>query len=207
MSVLNKLSSALGRRDELPNQELARELARKRDKRGIQEIVENLGNTKLQNDCIKVLFEIGEIEPSLISGYVSEFVRLLSSRNNRLVWGGMTALATIADIRAKDIVAHLGAILNAFDKGSVITVDSGVRVLARAASAKAEYNKKIFPYLIEHLESCRTKEIPQHSESTLPAVTRSNKTKFIATLNARFELLTPPQRVRVKKVIKLAEGI
>jgi len=35
------------RRDEVPNQELARELARKKDRKGIQEIVDNLANKKL----------------------------------------------------------------------------------------------------------------------------------------------------------------
>jgi hypothetical protein len=195
-----------GRRDEMPNQELARELAQKKNQKGIQEIVDALDNKKLQNDCIKVLYEIGAIDPTLIADYATQFVRLLSSRNNRLVWGGMTALATIAEIRAKDIVANLAAILKAFDSGSVIAVDNGVRVLARAASAKEEYNRKIFPILLDHLKKCRPKEVPQHSESTLPAVTSANKKKFIAVLNARLDILTPSQATRVRKVIKAAES-
>lgn len=208
MSVLEKLSSAQGRRDEIPNQELARELARKRDKRSIAEIAANLSNKnqRIQNDCIKVLFEAGEIEPTLISDYAPLFLRLLSSRNTRLVWGSMTALAPIAKIRAKDIIANLGAIENAFKRGSVIAVDSGVRVLARAASANTEYNRKIFPFLLDHLKHCRPKEVPQHSDSTLPAVTRANKKKFIAVLNARIDILTPGQAARVRKVIEKAEG-
>lgn len=206
MSVLDKLSSSLGRRDEVPNQELARELARKKDKKGIQEIVDALANRKLQNDCIKFLYEIGEIDPPLIAAYAPQFVRLLSSRNNRLVWGGMTALATIAEIRAKDVVANRVAIEKAFKSGSVIAVDQGVRVLARAASANAEYNRKLFPFLLDHLKHCRPKEVPQHSESTLPAVTHANKKKFIALLNARLDVLTPTQTARVRKVIKAAES-
>ena len=42
MSVIDKLAYSLGRRDEVPNQELARDLAAKRDKAGIREIAENL---------------------------------------------------------------------------------------------------------------------------------------------------------------------
>jgi len=154
-----------------------------------------------------VLYEIGAIEPALIANYVLQFVHLLSSRNNRLVWGGMTALATVADIKADEIVANLDKIKKAFASGSVITVDNGVRVLARAASAKPEYNRKIFPVLLDHLQHCRPKEIPQHAESTLPAVTAANKKKFSETLNARFEFLTPPQAARVKRVIKQVEAI
>jgi hypothetical protein len=60
MSVLNRLAHSLGRRDEVPNQDLARDLVAKKDKRGIREIAENLwGKDKnIQADCIKVLYEI-----------------------------------------------------------------------------------------------------------------------------------------------------
>lgn len=207
MSVLDKLATSQGRRDEAPNQELALQLAHKKDRQGIQELVDNLPNRKLQNDCIKVLYEVGEMDPLLIGDYAPEFLRLLSSRNNRLVWGGMTALATIALIRSKEIAANLDPILKAIENGSVITVDNGVRVLARAASTKPEHNKKIFPHLLDHLKHCRSKEIPQHAESTMPAVTRKNKKEFIATLDARRTLLTPAQAKRVTRVINQAESI
>ena len=42
MSVLDRLASSLHRRDEVPNQELARDLSAKKDKAGIREIAENL---------------------------------------------------------------------------------------------------------------------------------------------------------------------
>jgi hypothetical protein len=82
MSVLSQLASSLGRRDEVPNQELARDLAAKKDKTGIREIVQNLWNKdkNIQADCIKVLYEIGSIEPKLISDYADEFVNLLRQK-------------------------------------------------------------------------------------------------------------------------------
>jgi len=47
MSILDRLAHSLGRRDEVPNQELARELAAKKNKAGIKEIAENLWNKDL----------------------------------------------------------------------------------------------------------------------------------------------------------------
>jgi hypothetical protein len=44
MSILSKLACMQNRRDEAPNKELARELADKKDFKGIKEIVENLWN-------------------------------------------------------------------------------------------------------------------------------------------------------------------
>ena len=206
MSVLNRLASSLGRRDEVPNQELARDLAAKKDKAGIRELVENLWNKdkNIQADCIKVLYEIGSIEPKLMADYAEDFVKLLRSRNNRLVWGGMTALAEVAKANPDAVFKHLDEIKKAKETGSVITVDNAISTLAYTAAATDEYNNAIFPYLLKHLSSCRPKEVPQHAEKTLPAVKSSNKADFIKVLEKRMEDLSGSGLARVKKVIKQA---
>ncbi len=207
MSVLNHLASSVGRRDEVPNQELARDLAANKDKTGIREIAENLWNKdkNIQADCIKVLYETGYIEPALIAPYAEDFVKLLKSKNNRLVWGGMIALGVVAKPSADVVFKHLDEIKKAMDSGSVITKDNGVKVLADAASAEAEYNKVIFPYLLKHLQTCRPKDVAQHSEKVLSAVNASNKTEFIKVLEKRMEDLSGAGLARVKKVIREAQ--
>jgi hypothetical protein len=194
------------RRDEIPNQELARDLASKQDKVGIHEIAENLWSKdkNVQTDCIKVLYEVGSIEPTLIIDYTEDFVKCLRSKNNRLIWGGMTALAEVAKANPAGVFKHLDEIKKATEAGSVITVDNAISTLAWTASANDQYNKVIFPYLLKHLSSCRPKEIPQHSEKTLPAVNSSNKADFIKTLEKRMEDLSGSGLARVKKVIKQA---
>jgi len=207
MSVLNRLAHSLGRRDEVPNQELARELAAKKNKAGIKEIAENLWNKdkNIQADCIKVLYEVGVIEPDLIADYAEDFVKLLRSKNNRLAWGGMTALAEVAKANPATVFKNLDAIKKAKETGSVITVDNAISTLAYTAAANDKYNAVIFPYLLDHLSNCRPKEVPQHSEKTLPAVNASNKADFIKVLEKRMEDLSGGGLARVKKAIKLAE--
>ena len=206
MSIITSLASSLGRRDEVPNQELARALAARKDKAGIREIAENLWNKdkNIQADCIKVLYEIGYLEPKLVADYAGDFVRLLKSRNNRLVWGGMTALAEVAKANPDAVFKHLDEIKKAKETGSVITVDNAISTLAWTAAANRKYNEAIFPYLLKHLSSCRPKEVPQHSEKTLPAVNSSNKADFIKVLEKRMEDLSGSGLARVKKVIKRA---
>ena len=208
MSVTDKLAHSLGRRDEVPNQELARDLAEKKDQKGIREVAENLWNTdkNIQADCIKVLYEVGYIEPKLIADYAEDFVKLLKSKNNRLVWGGMTALAEVAKANPDAVFKHFDAIKKAKETGSVITVDNAISTLAYTA-ANDKYNKAIFPYLLKHLSSCRPKEVPQHSEKTLPAVNTSNKNEFIKVLETRMEDLSGGGLSRVKKVIKQAQTL
>ena len=209
MSILNRLAYFQNRRDETPNQELARDLAVRKDRAGIREIAENLWNKNkgIQADCIKVLYEIGYLEPALIAEYAEDFVNLLKSKNNRLVWGGMIALAGAAKANPDAVFKHLDEIKKAKESGSVITVDNSIAVLANTAAANARYNQAIFPYLLDHLKTCRPKEVAQHSEKTLPAVNTGNRDEFIKLLNKRMERLSGAGLSRVKKVIKQAQAL
>ena len=136
MSALDKLASRQGIKGDVPNQELARQLASDQDRQGIKEIVQGLcsANKAVQSDCIKVLYEIGYLEPELIADYTGDFIRLLNSRNNRLVWGAMIALWTVARIQAADLFKAREQIKSAIDQGSVITMDAGIKALAETAA-------------------------------------------------------------------------
>jgi hypothetical protein len=207
MTVLDRLATSLGERGEISNQKLARDLAAKDDSAAIRELAENLHNknANIASDCIKTLYEIGYLKPELIAPFVNDFLQIIKSKQNRLVWGGMLALSTIAALKPGDIFKQAELVVKVTRDGSVITTDNGIKTLAVVAGAKAEYNQVIYPFLIEHLQKCRSKEVPQHSESTLPAVNAGNKKLFIEVLTARLEALTPSQVTRVKKVIRLAE--
>jgi len=207
MSVLKRIAYFQSRRDEVPNQELARELAEQRDRQGIQEIAENLWNENqnIQSDCLKVLYEVGYLEPVLIADYVGDFLKLLRSKNNRLVWGSMIALSTIAMIRAEELYPHVGEIKRVMEQGSVITRDNGVKILAAIASTRDEFRAAIFPYLLRHLETCRPKDVPQHAESIVVAVNASTKDAFLEVLGRRMTDMTDSQISRLKKVMRVAE--
>ena len=130
MSVLNKLASSQGRRDNIPNQELTKEIAETNNRNSVSELVEILQHSKdkrIQSDCIKTLYEIEYIKPESISDYYKYFLELLKSKNNRLVWGAMIAFNTISKIKPKEIYENLVEILNATDNCSVITKDNGYR--------------------------------------------------------------------------------
>lgn len=208
MSALEKIAHFRGRRDEVPNQQLARALAARKDRAGIREIAANLSNPEpaVQADCIKVLYETGYIDPALIADYADDFVKLLVSRNNRLIWGGMIALGTIAALRPDFIFSHRAETEEAMDEGSVITVDNGVLALARAAARSRKYSKEIFPYLLDHLKTCRPKDLAQHAEKTLLAVNASNRSQFAAVVTKRMKDLAGSAVKRLTKVLQEAEA-
>ena len=162
MSVLDRIAYYQGRRDEVPNQVLARMLAANGDEAGIGEIATNLWNKEpnIQSDCLKVLYEIGYLRPELIAPYASDFLKLLGSRNNRLVWGGMIALSTIAEIAADDIYPLVAEIQCVMASGTAITVDAGVLALARLAATNEARCAALLPYLFELLRTCRLSDVP-----------------------------------------------
>ncbi len=209
MSVIDNLASVMGRRDDVPNQELAHKLADARATDEIQELVANLHNPdrRIQSDCIKVLYEIGYIAPELIAPYVEEFLGLLRSKNNRLVWGGMSALATVAGISADVLYPRWREIRDAIESGSVITVDRGIKTLSAIAAHSEEYRREILPYLLEHLSSCRPKDVPRDAEAILTAVNREHKIEFLKVVESRTDDMKPSQKSRLRKVIAAAERL
>jgi len=204
MSILNKLATALNRRDEVPNQELARQLAAKSDQQAVKELVDNLSNKSrdIQNDCIKVIYEIGELKPALIAPYAKNFLGLLNSKNNRLQWGAMAALDKMTAEDPKLIYTSLPQIMDACNAGSVITRDNGVNILIRLCAIKA-YAANASGLLMEQLMNCPVNQVPMYAERAMPIINEKNKKTFIQTLSSRLkDIEKETGKKRVEKIIK-----
>ena len=202
--MIERLACKLGRNDEAPNIELAEYLCQSRDASGIREIVDGLkgADTAVANDCVKVLYEIGGINPALISEYADDFISGLYSKNNRLVWGCMTAIAKIACLAPRQIYERLEAIVYAYENGSVITKDNGISVFAGLCKAGDEYERAVLPILLRHLRECRPKEAPQHAERCSICFNGKNAAAFIEVLEYRSPHLTASQQTRINKLLK-----
>ena len=203
--MIELLACRLGRNDEEPNIELAKKLCAAADKKGIREIAQGLNSKEeaVANDCIKVLYEIGQIKPRLISEFAGDFITLLASRNNRIVWGSMTAVAQVTPYNAELVFKRLPEIIAAYKKGSVITVDNSISVFAELCRADNAYRAKVFPVLLNHLANCRAKEIPQHAERIAVCIDADSKKAFLKALEARAGELSDSQKKRILKLKKM----
>ncbi len=204
MSVLPKIAFFRGIRDEIPNQELARELAMANDTKGVKEIAEHLWdkNENVCSDCVKVLYETGYIQPELIVPYCAEFLKLLMSKQNRLVWGAMIALSTIAPFQAAELFEKRELIIKIVDQGSVITQDNGIKTLSLVAAVNERYQKVLSPYLLQFLGKCRISDTPRYAETILPCVNGFNQDEYLEILHKRLPELTSSQSARVKKILR-----
>ena len=202
--MIERLACKLGRNDEIPNIELAEYICQNNDAAGVMEIVEGFKceDKAVANDCIKVLYEIGERKPELICDYASDFISRLYSKNNRLVWGSMTALAKIAEYCPEPIFEKLDAVVSAYESGSTITVDNSISVFAGVCKANSEYAKEVLPIITKHLQKCKPKEVAQHAERASICFSSENADDFVEILEKRNQSLSESQQVRVNRILK-----
>lgn len=204
LTIISKLAAASGRNDETLNLQLAQSIAKKGDEHSVLELVENLSNKDkaIQSDCIKVLYEIGRINPKLIGDHGKTFTTLLKSKNNRLQWGAMMALDSITLANPKFISKALVEILDCADRGSVITKDYAIGILCKLGTVKA-YREQAFLLLFDLLKLSATNQLPMYAEKILPLVSEKEKASFVKILSSRLsDFDTGAKRSRIEKVIR-----
>src|SRR5436190_2995579 len=202
--IISKLATSLGRRDEVPNQVLAAEIVKDNDTYAIDELVENLENKNkgIRYDCIKVLYEAGYAKPKLIAAHTGAFLNLLDSKDNRMQWGAMIALGCTANEKSAEIFAALPKIIDAANKGSVITRDHCINILI-SLSAKTSYAHETFPLLLEQMLRCPTNQLPMYAEKAIRVVNDANRDHFVKVIASRLdEVEKESLRKRIEKVIR-----
>jgi hypothetical protein len=175
MTAISLLASSQDMKSNKANIALAKELSVSLEAIQIKELVDNLANSdkNIQSDCIKTLYEVGYLKPELIADYSADFINLLTNRNNRLVLGAMIALATIVDLRHNELYKSLEKIMKEIEKGSVITIDNGIEILARLNKHK-QYVNRTEPLLIDQLWKCPIKQLALYVEKALISINEKN---------------------------------
>jgi hypothetical protein len=207
MSIADRLAGALDRRDEQPNVALAEEIATSGDRTAVGELVALVrsGTTRQRNDAMKVLYEIGARDPELIGGHCPVFLEALGSKTNRQVWGAMSVLDTVAEMRAEQIAAELPRIIEAADRGSVIAKDRCTSLLTKLA--RAGFADKAVPILVERLKTAAPNQFPTYAEETASVVTPEAKPGLIETIRERLASMTQrAKRDRMEKLLRKLNG-
>lgn len=207
MTILEKLASNLGRRDERPNVALAEILVASGDQIAIAELAKALagGTIAVRGDAIKVLYEIGERSPALIAPHTDVFFTTLKSNNNRLHWGALSALATLAASQPKILAKRLPEVLAAFSVASVIGKDKTVSILC--ALVTSGYAKLAMPHLLDILETSAVNQTPMYAEEIAAVVADKSVMQLSDVLARRLdEINQPSKRARIEKVLRKLNG-
>jgi hypothetical protein len=204
MAYIEKIAYHLGQRDEEPNKELAALLAEEKNRAGIEEIAGYLHdkNKSIQSDCIAVLYHVGYINPELIKEYAAAFIELLDSKNNRMVWGAMIALATISELVPEEIWPQRARIMEKIETGTVITNVWGVKVLIGLSKAGDKYYETLISELLRLQEECRDVDFAKRAEDMEPAIRAGEREAYRKILEGRKAKLSKSAQSRLGKVIR-----
>ena len=111
----------------------------------------------------------------------------------------MIAIDMIASVNPKGVFDLLPSIQKTIDKGSVITIDHGVGILAKLSSHQ-DFSKKTFPLLIDQLAKCPIKQLPMYAEKSLVTINQTNKKQFAEFLESRLlEIDKESQKKELKR--------
>ena len=202
-SIIDRLAHSLGRRDEMPNIELAEKISKQNDKAAVLELISCLEHKSVavRNDAIKVLYETGERKPDLIVGYCSDFMTALLHKDNRMKWGAMSALSSISKTHPELLAKELSTIVWAMDEGSVITRDHGMYILANVGRLK-KHHADCMELLLEQLERAPVNQVPMYAEKIAEIISKPYLRRFEKILRSREDVMEiPSKQKRIEKLL------
>ena len=205
MTWISKIAFNQNIRNEVPNKELAKELADGNHAEGIKEISSYLfdNNKSVASDCLAVLYTIGYEKPALIQGYTDVFLSLLESKNNRMVWGSMIALSTIAPLKADILFKKVDLILQTMREGTLITEVWGLKTLVNLSLAKSTYKDKLLPVLFDYLEKCRPIDFATRVETIMPVIkSPAEQEVFDRIIEVKSKELSDSQLKKLRLIVK-----
>ena len=203
MHIYYDLATNLGRRDEQPNIALAEKIAAQQDIAAVAELPGLLAhnNKHIQGDAIKVLYETGARAPGLIAGHAATFIALLQSPDQRMVWGAMTALSTIAAEVPGVLHKALSSIMMAAEGPSVIARDHAVKILVTLAKVPAFYDDAM-TLLLTLLISSPENQFPTYAESIAQVMQGNDLPRLRRILRDRLPVtVTPTKARRIEKLL------
>jgi len=208
MSYIEKISYHLGERSEVPNQVLARDLANMKNIEAIEEIHSYLfdKNKSIASDCLKVLYEIGYIDPTLISIYLNDFIGLLNSKNNRMVWGSMIAIANISNVLPDNVYKTKDLIKHKIETGTTITQVWGIYALVNTVSANQIYYGEFRDYLFKLQKECRPIDFTKRAVTISQVVVSDDLPEFVQILNDGLPKVSSSASKKLTRLIKKLES-
>ncbi len=204
MHVVSQLASSLDRRDEEPNIALAEKLASEGDTASIAILVDLLstGTKALKHDAIKTLYETAERRPELLAPHVDTFLEVLRSKDNRMVWGAMSALAALAAVTPEKLMSEINAILEIADRASVISKDKAMALLA-TLNSDPRYHDILMPVIFTRLANAATNQTPMYAELTAPSLLQDDIPRFEEIVRTRIaEIPQPAKKARLEKLLR-----
>ncbi len=153
MSVLGRLSSAMGDPSEASNKAVAREALERPEI--LDEVAAGLewDDRKLVGDCAEVFTEVAKENPALVAPYVDRIVPLVSHKDTRVRWESTHILALVASLVPEQVAPLVPDLVAKIEQDkSVIVRDGAVQTLGEYGRSGPEAAREVFPHLLRALD-------------------------------------------------------
>lgn len=153
MSVLERLSSAMGDPSEASNKAVAREALERPEI--LDEVAVGLewDDRKLVGDCAEVFTEVAKENPALVAPYVNRIAPLINHKDTRVRWESTHALALVASLVPEQTAPLVPDLVAKIERDrSVIVRDCAVLALGEYGHSGPEAAREVFPHLLGALE-------------------------------------------------------
>ena len=203
-SIVQRLASSLNRRDEQPNIELAVELAQSGDPQPLDELfnITNCASKPLRHDALKTLYETALRNPQMLLAYKQQFVDLLSSSDNRMIWGTIQALDVLTRLAPDFIVSKLDLILDAADRSSVVAKDKTMSILSKLNDFQ-KFSEQITPIFLMRLKHSAPNQFPMYAELAAATMPETAVSQLIQIIKERQKsIASPAKQKRLNKILQ-----
>ncbi len=154
MRITDQLSSQCGDKTEASNKRVAEQCLKNPSL--LHEIVSALDDkdVKLVGDCAEVMTKVAETHPELVAPHADKLIPLFKSKNTRVRWESMHAIAFITHLVPEIVYTILPDLEDILHKDkSVIVRDYATETIVRYAGTSKDAAKNAYPYLLEILKT------------------------------------------------------
>ncbi|MFC0213270.1 hypothetical protein ACFFK0_12550 [Paenibacillus chartarius] len=154
MTLLEKLSSALGMKTQDANKAAAEAVLR--EPHLLEDIADGLQNGKaaLIADCAEVMTKVAEVSPLLVVPHINKLAALLTHGTTKVRWEAVHAIALTSAYAPASVVPHLRTLTRLVrDDSSTIVRDYAIDALCHYGSTDHDAATTVLPALLEALEA------------------------------------------------------
>lgn len=203
--VKHRLSYSLGDKTQIPNKELAVEIANSENKNAINELEQLVVESdvkRIKMDAIMTLAYVAELNPKFMVASVDFFIGLLNHPVERVGWGSMIGLFHVAALSQLKVYDNLSKVLDAMERDSIVGRDHGFKILVILYQHN-QLRDDVYYLMLEQIRKVRPNQLGQYAERMMEVVIDNHKLALIETLEEkRLELSNPYHLNRLSKNLK-----
>ena len=208
--LLARLAISVGRRDEMPNLELAADIVFADDTDAVSALIGVIERHDDHHapDAARVVCEVGNRAPDLLLAHADRLVEMIDVSQKDMLPFTMLALSPVASRHAEALWPSRDLFwqcLADLQTPADVAQAGAVKLLAALCAAGPDYARTLAGGLVDLLGKCMPKDVAFFAESVLPALGAAHSHRAKPVLDRRLKELTPAEVARLRRAQRAAQ--